>query len=356
MKKLVRNTFFAFLLALALCVTCIPLSSCSSKEKIYLFNYGDYIDPEVYELFEEEYGITVVVDEYAAPEDMYSKFTMGTASYDLVCTSDYMIEKLISEGYFSEIDYANVPNFSNIGEEQKNAQKSFDPELKYTVPHFFGTVGLLYNTEKVSAEDVKSWSVLFSGKYAKRIIMPNSERDSMLVALMHLGFDPNTTDKAQLDAAAALLKAQKNDVQAYLLDEAARTKIEAENADIAVIYNGEAYLAFEANEKLDFVVPDEGTCLWLDAFAIPKTSENKDKAELFLNFLCREDVAKMNFEYIYYSTPNKAVTDSLDAEILAETAIFPEKAVYENASVFKYLGKEIEEYYAKLWKEIKSSD
>ena len=355
MKKLVRNTFFAFLLALALCVTCIPLSSCSSKEKIYLFNYGDYIDPEVYELFEEEYGITVVVDEYAAPEDMYSKFTMGTASYDLVCTSDYMIEKLISGGYLAEINYDNIPNFSNIDENQKNAQKSFDPAIKYSIPHFWGTVGLLYNTEKVSAEDVKSWDVLFSGEYAGRIIMPNSERDAMFVALKQLGFDANTTDKTQLDAAAALLKEQKKDVQAYLLDEAARTKIESENADIAVIYNGEAYLAFEANDKLDFAIPDEGTCIWLDAFAIPKDSESKEKAELFLDFLCREDIAAMNFEYIYYSTPNKAVVDSLDPEILEETAIFPDKAVYENPSVFKYLGKEIEEYYAKLWKEIKSS-
>ena len=355
MKKLAKSALFVFLLALALCVTSIPLSSCSSKEKIYLFSYGDYISPDVYDLFEEEYGIKVVVDEYAAPEDMYSKFTLGTAKYDLVCTTDYMLEKLIGEGYFAEINYENVPNFSNIGDDQKNAQKSFDPALKYTVPHFFGTVGLLYNTEKVKAEDVKSWGVLFDGTYAGKIIMPDSERDAMLTALLYLGFDPNTTDKAQLAEAAAILKDQKKDVQAYLLDEAARVKIESENADIAVIYNGEAYLAFESNDKLAFTVPEEGTCLWMDAYAIPKDSENKDKAELFLNFLCRDDVAKMNFEYIYYSTPNKAVTASLDAELLAETAIFPEKAVYEKASVFKYLGREIEEYYAKLWKEIKSS-
>ena len=355
MKKTVRSTLFVLLLAIALCVTVIPLSSCSSKEKIYLFNYGDYIDPEVYDLFEEEYGIKVVVDEYAAPEDMYSKFTLGTASYDIICTTDYMLEKLIAGDYLAEINYENDASFANIDETQKTAQKSFDPELKYTVPHFFGTVGLLYNTETVSAEDVKSWDALFNGKYAGRIIMPNSERDAMFVALKQLGYDGNTTVQAELDAAAALLKEQKKDVQAYLLDEAARVKIESGNADIAVIYNGEAHLAFEANDKLDFAVPEEGTCIWMDAFAIPKTSENKEKAELFLDFLCREEIAMMNFEYIYYSTPNKAVTDSLDAEILAETAIFPDKAVYDKAIVFKYLGKEIEEYYAKLWKEIKSS-
>ena len=355
MKKILKASLLSLLLALSLCLTLLPLTACSSTEKLYLFNYGDYIDPEVYKLFEEEYGITVVVDEYAAPEDMYAKFTSGTAAYDLICTSDYMVEKLIAGGYLTPLDYASIPNFSNIDEKQVDALKTFDPDLKYTVPHFWGTVGLLYNTETVDAEDVTSWDVLFSGEYSGKIIMPNSERDAMLPALLKLGYDPNTTVKSELDAAAALLKEQKKDVQAYLLDEAARVKLESGNADIAVIYNGEAYLAFESNDKLDFVIPEEGTCIWLDAFAIPKDTANKANAELFLNFLCREDVAMMNFEYIYYSTPNKAVVDSLDEELLAETAIFPEASVYESATVFKYLGKEIEEYYATLWKAIKSS-
>ncbi len=355
MKKTLRLSLLALLLLLAVCATAIPLSSCSPTEKLYLFNYGDYIDPEVYDLFEEEYGITVVVDEYAAPEDMYAKFALGKSSYDLICSSDYMIEKLIANGYLAPLDYANIPNFANIDENQLDAMKTFDTELRYTVPHFWGTVGLLYNTETVDPEDVKSWDVLFDGEYSGRIIMPNSERDAMFVALRKLGYDANTTVKSELIAAAELLKEQKKDVQAYLLDEAARVKIESGNADIAVIYNGEAHLAFENNDKLAFAIPEEGTCIWMDAFAIPKEAESKENAELFLNFLCREDIARMNFEYIYYSTPNKAVTASLDAEILAEKAIFPDNSVYEKAEVFKYLGNEIEEYYAELWKSIKSS-
>ena len=355
MKKIVKSGILIIVIALLVCAVALSLQSCSSGEKLYLFNYGDYISPQVYDLFEKEYGITVVVDEYAAPEDMYAKFVSGTARYDLICSSDYMIEKLINGGHLSELNYDNIPNFANIDENQVNSLKTFDPELKYTVPHFWGTVGLLYNTEKVSEEEVKSWDVLFSGKYSGQIIMPNSERDAMFVALKQLGYDGNTTVKSELDAAAALLKEQKKDVQAYLLDEAARVKLESGNASIAVIYNGEAYLAFESNDKLDFAVPEEGTCIWLDAFAIPKNAEKKDKAELFLNFLCREDIAKINFEYIYYSTPNKAVKNSLDEEVLSETAIFPDSSVYEKSTVFKYLGKEIEEYYSKLWKEVKSS-
>ena len=329
-------------------------SGCGASEKLYLFNYGDYIDPEVYKLFEKEYGIKIVDDEYAAPEDMYAKFTSGTARYDLICTSDYMLEKLIGEGHLSEINFANVKNFSNIAAQQIELTKSFDPELKYTVPHFWGTLGILYNTKTVDAEAVKSWNILFDASHAGRIVMPNSERDSFFVALTQLGHDGNTTNKAELDEAAALLKAQKADVQAYLLDEAARVKVESGNADLAVIYNGEAYLAMQNNPDLAFVVPEEGTCMWLDSFAIPKNADHPEYAELFLDFLCRPEIAAMNFEYIYYSTPNQAVLDSMDAELLANTAIFPEISVQTKASVLKYLGTEIEQYYSQLWKTVKS--
>jgi spermidine/putrescine-binding protein len=184
--------------------------------------------------------------------------------------------------------------------------------------------------------------------------MPNSERDAMFVALNNLGFNGNTTSEKELNAAANLLKKQKKNVQAYLLDEAARVKLEAGNADIAVIYNGEAYLAFENNDKLAFTIPEEGTCMWLDAFAIPANADSPELAEKFIDFLCREDIAKINFEYIYYSTPNKAVVDSLDAEILEETAIFPNENVVKNATVLKYLGEEAEKLYSKLWKNVKA--
>ncbi len=350
MKTAVKFVCLLFLVSLL----CVPFMGCSSSEKLYLFNYGDYIDPAVYDLFEEEYGVEVVVDEYAAPEDMYAKFVSGAAAYDLICTSDYMLEKLISEDRLTPIDFENVKNFANIGENQKNAAKAFDPELKFTVPHFWGTLGILYNTKTVAAEDVTTWDTLFNGKYAGRIVMPNSERDAFFVALKQLGFDPNTTVESELNAASNLLKNQKKDVQAYLLDEAARVKIESGNADLAVIYNGEAYLAFENNEDLAFALPEEGTCVWLDAFAIPKNAVNKAYAEQFLDFLCRADIAAMNFEYIYYSTPNAALMETLDAEILAEDAIFPDDSIHEKATVLKYLGKEAEEMYSRLWKNVKS--
>lgn len=354
MKKSLLYYLTVLSLIIIILIAPLSLTGCSNSKTLYLFNYGDYIDPEVYELFEEKYGIRIIYDEYAAPEDMYAKFTSGSAKYDLICTSDYMLEKLIREDLVAEIDFSVVDNIKNIGANHLEASKSFDPELKYTVPHFWGTLGILYNTETVDSKDVKSWNSVFEDKYAEKIIMPNSERDAFFVALTHLGYDANTKNEAELNAAAKLLREQKKNVQAYLLDEAARVKIESGNADIAVIYNGEAYLAFENNDKLDFVIPDEGTCMWIDSFAIPKDAANKNYAELFLNFLCSKEIAKINFEYIYYSTPNQSVLDSLDKEIISEKAIFPSDSVFEKTTVLKYLGTETEKLYSKLWKSVKS--
>lgn len=351
-NKWVKGT--ALVMALAVVLTVVFAGCSSGSEKLYIFAYGDYFDPDIVDMFEDEYGIEVVYEEYAAPEDMYAKATSGANDYDLICASDYIIEKMLQEDLLLPIDFANVPNFANIGDTYKEMCKSFDPELQYSVPHFWGTVGILYDRTKVSDEDVQSWSVLFDEKYADQIIMPNSERDAMLPALKVLGYDLNTTNTAELDEAANMLIEQKSLVQAYLLDEAARTKVSSGNAAMAVIYNGEAYLAFEENENVAYAVPQEGTNIWMDSWVIPKTAQHKESAEKFLDFMCREDIAAMNFDYIYYSTPNQAVYDSLDADVQSEKAIFPDQSIIDNSSVFKYLGSDTEKYYTDLWFKIKT--
>ena len=351
-NKWVKGT--ALVMALAVVLTVVFAGCSSGSEKLYIFAYGDYFDPDIVDMFEDEYGIEVVYEEYAAPEDMYAKATSGANDYDLICASDYIIEKMLQKDLLLPIDFANVPNFANIGDTYKEMSKSFDPELQYSVPHFWGTVGILYDRTKISDEDVQSWSVLFDERFADQIIMPNSERDAMLPALKVLGYDLNTTNTAELDEAANMLIEQKSLVQAYLLDEAARTKVSSGNAAMAVIYNGEAYLAFEENENVAYAVPQEGTNIWMDSWVIPNTCQHKESAEKFLDFMCREDIAAMNFDYIYYSTPNQAVYDSLDADVQQEKAIFPDQSVIDNSSVFKYLGSDTEKYYTDLWFKIKT--
>lgn len=330
-------------------------TACSSKPKLYVFNYGDYLDPEIVSDFEREFGVKVVYDEYAAPEDMYAKFTSGANQYDVVCSSEYMIEKLMKNDLVQPFDPANIPNYANLSDTAMTFMKMIDPESKYVIPQFWGTVGILYDSTKVTEEEVSSWSILMNDKFKGQIVMPNSERDSMLVALKILGYDLNTTDKKQLDEAAELLIKQKPLVQAYLLDKAARLKVVSGNAAMAVVYSGEAYLASEVNSNIKYSIPKEGTNIWLDAWAIAKDAPNKELAETFLNYLCEPEVALKNFEYIYYTTPNQAALELIDDKNVTENpAMFPDESIKEKGIVYKYLGAEIEQYYSKLWKKIKS--
>lgn len=330
-------------------------TACSSKEKLYVLNYGDYLDPEIVSDFEKEFGVKVIYDEYPAPEDMYAKVTSGADKYDVICSSEYMLEKLMQNDLIQPFDPANIPNYANLSNQALTFMKMIDPESKYVIPQFWGTVGILYDSTKVSEEEVSSWSVLMDEKHKGQIVMPNSERDSMLVALKILGYDINTKDKKQLDEAAELLIKQKPLVQAYLLDKAARMKIVSGNAKMAVVYSGEAFLANEANSNIKYSIPKEGTNIWLDAWVISKDAPNKPLAEKFLNYLCEPEVALKNFEYIYYTTPNQAALDLIDDEkVTSNNAMFPDDSIKENSTVFKYLGAEIEEYYSMLWKKIKS--
>lgn len=324
------------------------------EKKVVIFNFGEYLDPEVIARFEKETGYSVIYDEFQTNEAMYSKFTAGAVQYDLICASDYMIEKLLSEDRLLPIDMDNVPLSENIGEEYWEYSRAFDPTLSYSIPYFYGVVGLLYNKTMVDEANVNSWQVLWDEAYAGQIIMPNSVRDSFLIPLILLGYSINTTDEAELREAQAMLMEQKSLVQAYLVDEA-RDEMIAGNASIAAIYNSEAYIGMDMNADLAYAFPKEGSNLWIDSWVIPDTCQNKEGAEAFLDFLCREDIATLNFEYIYYATPNQAVRDSLPPELQDDPAIFPTEEDMANSEVFVDLGEEAYELYSKLWKEIKAN-
>ncbi len=326
-----------------------------SENTLTVLNYGKYLDPEAIEMFEEETGIKVDYEEYVTPENMYTKYRAGAIDYDLICTSDYMVEKLIQEGEVLELDYANIPLSNNLDSEYFEFSKSFDPENKYAIPYFFGTVGILYNKSMVEESKVNSWNILWDKDYSGQIIMADSVRDSFMVALKILGCSLNTTDDAELKQAQDLLIQQKPLVYSYLVDEAQDEMI-SENAAMAVVYSGEAGYALEFNENLAFSVPEEGSNMWIDSWFIPKSAKHKEHAEKFLNFLCREDISMMNFDYVYYATPNKKTKESLDVELQENTTIFPLKQTLDNCEVLKPLDDEATMKLNLLWKEIKSAD
>ena len=203
-------------------------------------------------------------------------------------------------------------------------------------------------------EPVDSWSILWDKKYEDQILMQNSVRDAFGIALKYCGYSLNSKDLDELEEAKALLLKQKPLVQAYVVDQV-RDKMISGEAAIGVIYSGEAIYTQSENPDLEYVIPKEGSNVWIDSWVIPKNAKNKQNAESFINFLCRPDIAKMNFDYITYSTPNTAARELIEDETIRNSTIaFPGVAELERCETYQYLGTKFDEIYNKLWREIKS--
>lgn len=348
-------------LALLLCgiISAVPLTGCGSSAggengELYVYNWGEYIDPETISMFEEETGIHVIYDEFDTNEAMYPKVEAGSSAYDVICPSDYMVKKMIDNDLLQEINLDNMPNAkANIDSQYFEQAEAFDPGNKYCVPYCWGTVGILYNKTMVT-EPVTSWSILWDEKYADNILMQDSVRDAFMVALKRNGASMNSLDESELQAAKDSLIEQKPLVQAYVIDQV-RDKMIGGEAALGVIYSGEAIYTQRENPDLEYVIPEEGTNVWIDGWVVPKNAPNKENAEKFIDFMCRADIALMNFDYITYSTPNKAARELIEDEEIRNSEIaFPDLSKYNNLETFIYLGEEGDELYNKLWKEVMS--
>ena len=356
-----KNTI-AKLLTAALCTGliagmttgCGSTSSASGENgQVIVYNWGEYIDSDTITMFEEETGIKVVYDEFETNEIMYPKVEAGATAYDVLCPSDYMIQKLIENDLLQEINFDNIPNVKNIGQQYFDQSQEFDPENKYSIPYCFGTVGILYNKTMVD-DPVDSWSILWDEKYADNILMQDSVRDAFMVALKLKGYSMNTLDEGELNEAKQILIDQKPLVQAYVIDQV-RDKMIGNEAAIGVIYSGEAIFTQRENADLEYVIPKEGTNVWIDSWVIPKNAPNMENAEKFIDFMCREDVALKNFEYITYSTPNDAARALIEDEDIKNSKIaFPDLSQYNNLETFHYLGADGDALYNELWKEVKA--
>lgn len=325
----------------------------SGTNQVIVYNWGEYLDPEVITLFEKETGINVVYEEFETNEIMYPKVQSGAIAYDVVCPSDYMIQRMIENDLLAELNFDNIPNIKNIGQEYFKQSRQFDSENKYSVPYCWGTVGILYNKTMVD-EPIDSWSVLWDEKYKDSILMQDSVRDAFAVALKYKGHSLNSTDLDELEEAKELLIKQKPLVQAYVIDQV-RDKMIGNEAAIGVIYSGEAIYTQLENPNLEYVIPKEGSNVWIDSWVIPKNAKHKENAEDFINFLCRPDIAKMNFDYITYSTPNTAARELIEDPAIRNSKIaFPDASELERCETFQFLGDKNDAICNKLWREIKS--
>ena len=337
----------AALLIFAFAASC---TGAGSGERLYVYNWGDYIDADIVADFEKETGIKVIYETYDTNESMYAKLKPGNSSYDVVFPSDYMIEKMIREDMLEKIDMKNIANFKNIDDKFKGLD--FDKNDEYYVAYMWGTVGILYNSEMVG-EPVDSWEILWNEKYAGQIYMYDSQRDTFAAALKKLGFSVNTRDLGELTLAKEELIRQKPLVQAYIGDQVKDKMIGREGA-LAIVYSGDAMFCKDENDELEYAIPKEGSNLWYDGAVIPKGAKNKSNAEKFIDFLCRPDVAAQNTEYIGYSTANRAALELLDDEMRNDPTYWPGEEELANCEVFYDLGDFIIEY-DKAWTEILAS-
>ncbi len=318
---------FAFALLILLVSLSLPLTSCeksNSTTTLYVYNWGEYISDgsegtlDVNAAFEEYcadvLGIDVSVNysTFSSNESMYAKVSSGSAIYDVIIPSDYMIERMISEDLLAPLDISKIPNYEYVDEKFKgeNVYYEGDTDEIYSVPYFYGMIGVIYNTSIVSEDDaaLQSWNLMWDKKYERDILQFNNCRDAFGTALYRRGYDVNKATDEQWIMALNDLKEQKDIVQGYVMDEIFN-KMSSGSAAIAPYYAGDFLTMYENNEDLAFYYPKEGTNSYIDAMCIPKNAGSYDLALEYINFMCQTDIAIANAEYTYYASPLTTVVN-----------------------------------------------
>ncbi len=352
-----KKALVSLVLAVCMLVSVLSFAGCSDNTEdtvtLNVYNWGEYIDLDTLEMFTEQTGIEVNYTTYASNEEMYAKIVSGAASYDIVVPSEYMIAKMIEEGLLAEIHTENLENYSLIGDEYKGL--SYDPEEKYSVPYTWGTVVIVYNTKYVDEEDVKDQSInlLWNEKYAGKILMFDNPRDAFALSLIKLGYSLNSTNPDEWQEAAEELRNQKDILQAYVMDQIF-DKMISEEAYIAPYYAGDAIVMMEENEDLAAYVPVEGANMFFDSMCILKTSEHKEEAEKFIDFMCSTEIAVMNAEEVWYAIPQLEAYELLEPEQKDDPMVYPPQEVLDRCEVFVNLPQDIMQLQSKLWISLKT--
>jgi ABC-type spermidine/putrescine transport system, permease component II len=322
------------------------------KKTLRVFSSGEYVEPEVLTQFEEEYGCKLIYETFDSNESMYTKLKSG-AEYDIIVTSDYMIERLMKEEAIQPIDWSLITNKDALDPDAMNF--AYDPGNQYSVPYFVGTVGILYNTNVVDPEDLdEGWELLRNPKYAGDIYMYDSERDSFMVALKALGYSMNTENYDEIQEAYEWLIDQRENMDVVYVGDDVIDNMVSGNKSIAVVYSGDGALIIADNDELDYFDPEQGTNEWCDSFVITDNCQDVKLAHEYIDFMLREDVATANGIFVGYTSPVKAVKDELaENEFGGIDAYLPEFGRPQN-EVFKYQDMKLKEHYADLWTKVKA--
>jgi spermidine/putrescine transport system substrate-binding protein len=351
--------WFSLLIVLALVgilVACGPSAGGGEGEladELHVYNWSEYIDPVIYEDFEEEFGVKVIEDTFASNEDLLAKLQAGATGYDIIVPSDYMVASMIELDLLAEINYDNIPNFENV--DPTFLDPPYDPGNKYSVPYQWGTTGIGYNAELFD-DPPDSWAYLFDAEmaapYAGRISMLNDLRETIGAALKYLGYSINSTDEAELEQAKQLLIQQKEWIATYDSD-GFEDLLASGETELGHGWSGDFFAAAEEAEQVWYIIPKEGGVIWTDNLAIPKSAPSKYTAEVFINYLLRPEVGAKITNYTWFGSPNKASEEFIDEEILNEPAIYPPPEVMQKLEFIRDVG-DATALYDRIWIEIKT--
>lgn len=322
----------------------------NGNKVLNLYNWGDYIDPNLIQKFQQQTGYHVNIETFDSNEAMFTKIKQGGTSYDLTVPSDYMIEKMRAAHLLLPLDKSRLSGLSNNDPRLMNL--AFDPHNRYSIPYFWGTLGIIYNDQIVKPGSLKHWQQLWSPKYRNQIMLVDSARDILGFALASNGNSMNTTNLHQLTAAKNKLNQLSPNVKAIVADEIKMYMAENE-AGIAVDWSGEASEMMANNSHLHYVVPSEGSNLWFDNLVIPKTAKHFDAIYAFLNFMMQPQNAAQNAKYVGYATPNQRAKALLPKRISGDRQFYPDVKTMSHLQIYQNLSPELVGQYNDLYLEFK---
>ncbi|MGW8428760.1 ABC transporter substrate-binding protein [Peribacillus simplex] len=353
MKRLVQMFLIISLVSALLLYAISRLNSSqgfTSSNTLTIYNWGDYIDTDLIERFEKETGIKVIYETFDSNEAMMTKIEQGGTTYDIAIPSEYMIDKMRQEDLLIPLDHSKLPNLKNIDE--RFIDLPFDPENKYSVPYFWGTVGIVYNSKMLDGKEITAWADLWDKDLKNEILLTDGAREVMGMGLNSLNYSLNDIDEEHLQEAKSKLDALTPNIKAIVGDES-RMLLEAQEAAIGLVWSGVASEIMAENEDLEYVVPKEGSNLWFDNMVIPKTTKNVDAAHQFINFMLDPKVAAQNAEYVSYSTPNKEALKYMPEEVVKDERFYPSPELTKKLEVYENLGKKNLAHYNELFLEFK---
>jgi spermidine/putrescine transport system substrate-binding protein len=353
MKKLVQALAAVLIVSFALLYIASGLNSSqgyTSGNTLTIFNWGDYIDADLVDKFEQETGIKVIYETFDSNEAMMTKIEQGGTAYDIAVPSEYAIEKMKEEDLLLPVDHSKIPNLKYI--DQRFMDLPFDPGNEYSIPYFWGTVGILYNSDILGDKKITSWNDLWDPELKNQILLIDGAREVMGMGLNSLHYSLNDKNRDHLVEAKQKLDSLTPNIKAIVGDEI-RMLMENDEAGIGVVWSGTAQELMWEKDNLEYVLPEEGSNLWFDNMVIPKTAKNPEAAHQFMNFILDPENAAQNTEYVGYSTPNKEALKYMDEETISDERFYPDEEMTARLEVYENLGKRMLAYYNELFLEFK---